>query len=305
MLTLDIFGFRALWSPYFGCSLIIIGILYFLVTGKLRSSFKRDSEALTAKQAFLFITVLILLYALKGSPIDLLGHIMFSVHMTQMAVLFLVIPPMLIVAIPAWLWRSMINWKPIKGVFHFLTKPLIALFVFNATFSFYHIPAIFDSIKMNMVLHAGYTVLLFITSICMWWPIMNKLEEYQQFYGIKRIGYIFANGMLLTPACGLIIFAGHPMYETYSNPVHWMSAMKLCVPPDALANASITGPELFNTMPLLEDQRTGGVIMKIIQEIVFGIVLAQIFFSWAREERKSELDLNPVGKTDMMGSSTK
>ncbi|MFS0782434.1 cytochrome c oxidase assembly factor CtaG [Bacillus sp. 1P06AnD] len=293
-MSLEIFGFQALWSPYFAIALILVGILFFCITVIYRSAIAKDSEPLTIKQAVLFITVLLLVYTLKGSPVDLLGHIMFSVHMTQMAILFLVVPPMLINAVPDWLWRKLLSIKTIGAIVGFFTKPLIALFVFNAAFSFYHIPAIFDAIKMNMFYHSSYTVLLFITSLFMWWPVTNKLEEHQGFYGIKRIGYIFANGMLLTPACGLIIFANHPMYETYSNPEHWMSAMELCVPGTIWANAGITGPSLFNTMPLLEDQRTGGVIMKIIQEIVFGVVLAQIFFSWARQERESEIDMNPV-----------
>ncbi|GAA3323003.1 hypothetical protein GCM10020331_045130 [Ectobacillus funiculus] len=35
-------------------------------------------------------------------------------------------------------------------------------------------------------------------------------------------------------------------------------------------------------MPVVEDQQTGGVIMKIIQEIVYGTVIGYVFFSDGR-----------------------
>jgi putative membrane protein len=41
-------------------------------------------------------------------------------------------------------------------------------------------------------------------------------------------------------------------------------------------------------MSVINDQQLGGVIMKIVQEIVYGIALAYTFFRWYRTERKQE-----------------
>lgn len=273
--------------------ILMVGVLFFLVTTVLREKISTNSEKLTVKQASLFLLVIVLVYALLGSPIDLLGHIMFSVHMTVMAIFYLVVPPLFIISIPNWLWRKLLSFRMIKICFQFLTMPLIALLVFNGLFSFYHIPLIFDVVKTNMILHTLYTIILFVTAVCMWWPLVNQLEEYQDFSGLKKIGYVFANGILLTPACALIIFANHAIYETYSNPLVWAQAMELCVPASTLVNLNLTGPEMFNTMPLLDDQKTGGVIMKIIQEIVYGIILAKIFFAWYNKENEGSVDMNP------------
>jgi len=292
-MTLDIFGFRAMWSPFFFLLLLLISIVYFLITTRYRQKLSSVSEPLTKKQVSFFISTVALLYIIKGSPLDLLGHIMFSVHMTQMALLYLVIPPLFILSFPQWLWRAFLGNKLVKPIFKFLTNPLIALIVFNGMFSFYHIPIIFDAVKTDMLLHTIFTSILFMTAVFMWWPLVNQLEEYQGFLGLKRIGYVFANGILLTPACALIIFADQPMYSTFSNPSFWLQAMELCVPAATLANLNLTGPEMFNSMPLLEDQRTGGVIMKIIQEIVYGYVLAKIFYTWYRMESKDSIDMNP------------
>lgn len=286
-MPLNIFGFRALWSPYFFLALVLLLILYFLVTVKFRHRFA-NSEPLHKKEALFFSSAILVLYLIKGSPLDLMGHLMFYAHMIQMGVLYLVVPILFIYGIPKWMWRSFIALPIVKPLFRFFTKPLIALIFFNGLFSFYHIPLIFDVIKVDMTLHTVYTIILFLFAICMWWPLITPLPEHQRISGLKKVGYIFADGILLTPACALIIFADAPMYATYSDPHAWGQALALCVPTGTLAGLNLSGPEMFNSMSLLHDQQLGGVIMKIIQEIVYGYVLALVFFEWYRKEQSDE-----------------
>lgn len=292
--TLSIFGFRALWSPYFLLAILITLLAYFLLTVKYRTRFA-NSEPLTKKQGIMFTAGILLLYIIKGGPIDLLGHLMFSAHMTQMAFLYYIIPSMFIIGTPQWVWRKLLSIKAIKLVFQFFTKPLLGLILFNSIFSIYHIPLIFDYVKTDIMLHASYTVVLFILAIFMWWPLVNQLEEYQTLSGLKKIGYIFAEGILLTPSCALIIFAETSIYETYSDPSAWAESLKLCVPSGLLSNMNLTGPEMFNLMSLVDDQQLGGVLMKIIQEIILGIILAFTFFEWARKDKEeTDVELNQV-----------
>ena len=275
-MSLEIFGFRALWSPYLFLITILVMAFYFYVTYfKARDQFKK-------KEAIYFSIAMILLYIIKGSPIDLLGHLSFSVHMIQMAFLFLVIPPFFLLGIPEWFLRKFV----FKEWFLMLSHPLITLIFFNGLFSFYHVPTIFDIVKVNMVLHGIFTTVLFISSLFMWWHLVNKIEDNQQLSGLKKIGYIFANGILITPACALIIFSKDAMYATYADPAVWMEAMKLCVPVGTLSGLNLSGPQMFIHMPVIEDQQAGGVIMKVIQEIVYGIILATTFFNWFKEDTK-------------------
>lgn len=290
-MSINIFGFRALWSPYFLLILLVITALYFLIIGPYRDRFI-NSEPTSIKTKVFFVLGMLLLYICKGSPIDLLSHIVFSAHMTQMALLYLVVPIFFIYGIPNWLWRTVVNQRYIKPVMKLFTNPIIALFVFNGLFSLYHIPLVLDYVKTDTIVHAITTVIIFIAAFFMWWPLLNKLEEWQSISGIKKLGYIFANGMLLTPACALIIFSDVALYDTYTELGAWVTALELCVPTALLSSLNLTGPEMFNFMPALEDQRTAGIIMKIIQEIVYGTLLAVVFFEWAKNERKKdELDL--------------
>ncbi|APH05381.1 cytochrome c oxidase assembly factor CtaG [Bacillus weihaiensis] len=290
-MSFDIFGFRALWSPYFLLILVLITILYFLIIGPWRHKFK-ESEPIPTKQKILFVLAIFTLYISKGSPVDLLGHIMFSAHMTQMAILYLVVPPLLILGIPNWLWKTLIYRPVIKPILKVLTNPIIALILFNGIFSIYHVPLVFDFVKTDPVYHSIMSTVIFFGAMLMWWPLLNTLPDWKSLTGIKKVGYIFADGVLLTPACALIIFATDPLYLTYSEPQAWINALQLCVPADMLSGLNLTGPEMFNILPTVEDQQLGGVLMKIIQEIVYGTILAYIFFQWAGNERKKdELEL--------------
>lgn len=286
------FGFRALWSPWFLAATVILIALYFFLI-------RKEKYRVTGKQQFFFVTSMVLLYLMKGGPFDLLGHLMFSAHMTGMAIVYLAVPPLMLLGLPQTLLREFVNNKSIRPFYLFLTKPLIALISFNGIFSLYHIPLVFDVVKTDVILHSVVSIVLLVGAFIMWWPVVTPLPEEETLTPIKKIGYIFADGVLLTPACALIIFASAPMYSTYTDPTQWLQALELCVPADMLATLNISTPELFNWFPLLEDQQLGGVIMKVVQEIVYGSILAYIFFRWARSEReKDHVDLKTEPQTN-------
>lgn len=275
--NLSMFGFRALWSPWFFLCLVGIAVLYFMLI-----------KNPTNKQRVLFITSLVSLYIVKGSPIDLLGHLNFSIHMLQMSVLYLILPPLFLLSIPGEHYRQLLSMKAFSRPFLFLTKPLFAVLLFNGVFSIYHYPIIFDGIKTNTILHASVTIFIFITALIMWWPLVCPLPEYRKLSGLQKLAYIFADGMLLTPACALIIFSGVPIYETYTNPAAWAKALELCVPASMLANIDINSVQMFSWLSPYDDQQLGGVIMKIMQEISYGYTLGAVFFQWVREEKRKE-----------------
>jgi cytochrome c oxidase assembly factor CtaG len=242
---------------------------------------------LSLKEKALFLLALFLIYLIKGSPIDLLGHLMLTFHMVQMALLYMLVPQLLFAAVPAWVWKKWIELPGIRQLFRFFTKPLMALVGFNGLFSLYHVPVIFDAVKTNAWLHGIYTGVLFVFALFMWWPLLNQLEPYQTLTGLKRVGYIFADGALLTPACALIMFSPEPFYATYTNPELWIRQLSLCVPADRLASLDLPGPEIINPLSLHDDQQLGGVIMKILQELFYGFVLLRVFIEWYRNETEN------------------
>jgi len=291
-LELQIFGFRALWSPYFLLFVAGLALLYFLVTGLLRHKFGGDDKP-TIKQQVLFYTGLVLLYIVKGSPVDLLSHIMLSFHMAQMAIFYLLFPILVIKGIPVWIWKKVVYAPVIKPVLGVLTKPVVSILLFNSLFSLYHIPAIHDFTKTSQLVHTSVSLTILVAAFIVWWPVLSPVKEMDTMKPLLKILYIFANGVLITPACALIIFANDPLFLTYSSQGAWMQAMALCVPGDVLDGIApaISGPQMFSPMSVMEDQQLGGIIMKVMQEITYGVILATVFFKWFN---KDSLKVDPI-----------
>nr|WP_203246109.1 cytochrome c oxidase assembly factor CtaG [Sporosarcina beigongshangi] len=301
MMPLSIFGFRALWSPWF-LLIVILGIaLYLFLATKMRHRFE-GTESLTRKQLVSFILSMILLYIVKGSPVDLLGHILFTMHMVQMALLLLLVAPLLIIGIPNWMWKKVFDVKMLNRVISIFTKPIISVIVFVGMFSIYHIPIILDNVKLSAPLHTGFTVTLFLAAMLFWWPVLNTLKGQPQLHGLKKIGYIILSAILITPACSLIIFVDVPVYETYQSGESWLKAMALCVPAGTLAGLSglgMSGPEMFTNMATLTDQQLGGILMKVIQEIIYVVVLGSIFIKWYKEEQDNAEEITKKALSDL------
>lgn len=287
-LDLQIFGFRALWSPYFFTFILGIALLYFLVTGPYRAKFGGDEKP-TVKQQISFYIGLLLLYSVKGAPIDLLSHIMLAAHMTQMAVYLLIFPILIIKGVPVWIWKKVVNAPVIKPVFKLFTNSIIALLAFNLLFSLYHMPAVFDFTKSSQITHSSISIILLFFAFTMWWVVLAPIKEMDKLNPLLKIGYMVANGALISPACALIIFASDPLFAAYSSDGAWMQAMSLCVPGDVLQGiaSSLSGAEMFSPMSTVEDQQLGGIIMQTIIQIIYGYIIGRVFFKWFNSNSRS------------------
>ncbi|NOV03615.1 cytochrome c oxidase assembly protein [Paenibacillus planticolens] len=259
-------GFFELWSPVLLLVIVVVGYVYrrFVAMGNGRTA----EPVSVSKQASFFIG-LALFYIGQGSPINYIGHhYLFSMHMLQQTILYLIVPICIWVGTPEWIMRSFMKNIVFRVILTFFTRPLIALFLFNMLFSIYHMPLIMDYLMKNDLSLFGYHTVLLFTAFMMWFPVFCPLPELNRLNDLKKMAYIFGNGILLTPACALIIFADTVIYDMYAN---------------------VTVP--FNHLSTLDDQQLGGVLMKIIQEVVYGATLAYIFFRWYRRERREEDDV--------------
>ncbi|RLQ93048.1 hypothetical protein D9754_01940 [Planomicrobium sp. Y74] len=218
-----------------------------------------------------FFSALSVLYLSLGSPLHVLGdHYLFSAHMLEQSLIYTLLPPLLLLGLPKRFVAPLIRVGLRTKGLSFLKRPLIPLLLFNVLFSFYHLPLIFNLVVGNSMLHNLMHLILTVTAFFMWIPLIPMVKELDRLSEIHKIGYIFAAGMLLTPACALIIFSDQSFYTVYSD-----------------------APQLFASLPPLEDQRTGGIVMKVVQEIVYSTVIGYIFFKWARKEKLDEVDEVP------------
>ncbi|WP_442602896.1 cytochrome c oxidase assembly protein [Paenibacillus sp. KN14-4R] len=261
--------FFQLWSPLLILFLFVVGLLYYRLVGSWRKSFA-NSEPVSIKQKAAFFTGIILFYIAQGSPLDYIGHhYLFSIHMLQQSILYLITPIFIITGLPSWALEPVFKVRSIRVIMRFFTSPLIAVLLFNLLFSVYHLPLVMDFVMMNELARLGYHSMLLFTAFTMWFPVFTTIPGYGSMTGLKKMGYIFVNGVLLTPACALIIFADTQLYEMYKGVV---------LP--------------FDFLPLMDDQQLGGVVMKIVQELAYGFVLYNIFRKWYNSERVHDDELS-------------
>src|SRR5690606_38130881 len=123
--------------------------LYFCGPGRVHFA---DSEPVTRLKKFWFVGGMVILYAAIGSPIDLMGHYMFTFHMLSMALAYIIASPMLLAGIPGWMLRPIGKIPGIRRL-KFLLNPLVALLLFNMAFSVYHFPGVHDYVMTNYAVH--------------------------------------------------------------------------------------------------------------------------------------------------------
>lgn len=286
------FTFRALWTPELIVGIILVSIVYgWLIKYEQRHHHTLSNTSL--RQKIYFGLGMLALYGGWGSLFYLAGHMVMSIHMLQMVLAYFVAVPFLLLGLPKWVYSRAAEWLKNKGVqpiIRFFSHPILALLLFNGLFSFYHVPFMFDSLMQSPILHSIYQYGLLLAAALMWWHMLAPLPSAYRLSDLRRIGYIFANGILITPACALIIFAPTSMYATYTDPVVWANVMSYCLPAGTEVPLSMfNGPSApLAFLDTRMDQQLAGVLMKIMQEVVYGITIGYVFKQWLRKEKQQE-----------------
>jgi putative membrane protein len=260
----NVFTYIENWNIPLNMLFVAIGIFYLLLTGPLAKRIK-GAKPVPAWKQIVFILGLGISYFSVGSPLDLMAHELFSMHMLQMSIWYFVIPPLLLLGIPEWMVRPLLKITSLRKIGKFFTKPLIILFVFNLMLSLYHVPMIFDAIMADHALHTIVHTILFLGALCAWWPLTCPIPEYDRMKGMQKFLYLIGHSVLLTPACAMMFLATEPLFAQFK-----------------------TMSDVFPILSPRLDQQLGGVIMKIIQEAVYIIVLVYLFVNWIRTQREQD-----------------
>ncbi|MDG5789180.1 cytochrome c oxidase assembly factor CtaG [Evansella sp. AB-P1] len=281
------FSARTIWTPELIIVLIIISMVYFSIIGPYRHKFK-ESENVPTKRKVYFHLGLIAIYFGFGGPLYVLGHLMLSMHMLSMAIVYLIAPPLLLLGIPSWIFKHFAKIRVIRRMFVIVGFPILGLVLFNAMISFYHLPYTFDLLLTNEGWHNIYQIAMLGAAMLMWWHLIPRLQTRYELSELKKIGYMFASGALFTPACALIIFAGSPLYATYTDPAVWAMAISYCLPPGAdIPYEVFSGDQSLALLSPLHDQQLGGASMKVIQELVYGVAIGYVFRQWMKRDKET------------------
>ena len=193
---------------------------------------------------------------------DLAEGYLYSVHMVQHMLFTLVAPPLLIAGIPAWMWRTLLRPRPLLVAFRFLTRPVVALILFNGLLLFTHWPEVVRLSVSSELAHFSLHALLFGAAMVVWWPVMSPLVELPSLSPPGQMMYLFIQSLAPTIPASFLTFGHSLLYPVYG-----------------------TFPRIWG-ISALNDQLMAGLIMKIVGGLILWGFITVIFFRWhARETR--------------------
>jgi putative membrane protein len=216
---------------------------------------------LTASQRRCAIWAGIVLFISAEWPMhDLAEGYLYSAHMIQHMLLTLVFAPLVLKAMPAWMMRAILP-PPLMRVVRAVSRPLIALVIFNLMIVFTHWPALVTASVGSEVLHLSVHVALVGSALIMWMPVFSPVIEIPRLALPTQLMYLFLQSLVPTVPASFLTFGTRPLYKVY---------------------------ELYPTpfgFTDLADQTTAGLIMKIAGGAILWGVMAVLYFRWYRMER--------------------
>jgi cytochrome c oxidase assembly factor CtaG len=226
--------------------LVGLGVAYVLAARKDRPSLLRSA---------LFFSGLVLAFVAVASPVATVAvHFLVSAHLLQNVVLAEWTPALLVLGLGPWV----AGWVARSSVARTLTRPLVALPLWLATYAVWHIPFAYEAALDNRFLldleHLSYVAV----GLCLWWPVFQ--DEPWQLPSGGKAAYLFAAFVLASPLGLLFALLPSPLYDAY-----------------------VQAPRLWGLEPL-EDQQIGGTLMAVSEAIVFFGLLAYFFVRFMAEE---------------------
>ena len=221
----------------------------------------RAEPAVTRRQRLFFYSGVVSLLIVSGWPVHDIGErSLFMFHMLEHMVLGFVAPPLLLLGMPWWLLRAIV--KPILPVVELLTRPIIALFVFNAVLALIHVPDVVDLMVRSSTAHFAFHVLVFATGTLMWWRVIDPIPDIAGLVPFLKMGYVFLQSLVPTIPASFLTLGSSALYPVYE-----------------------TMPRLWG-ISAHRDQIIAGLIMKLGGGLLLWGVIAGIFFRWWAEEQR-------------------
>ncbi|HSJ49700.1 MAG TPA: cytochrome c oxidase assembly protein [Actinomycetota bacterium] len=251
------------WHPHADVWLLLGGLWgAYLVAWRRRAADVPAAGEQRARRTVLFTTGMALLVLASDWPVhDLAEQRLYSAHMVQHLVYTLVAAPLLVAGVPAWMWRSLLRPVPVAAVFGFLTRPVVALAVFNGLLLFTHWPEVVNASVGSELTHFGLHVAIVGSAIVMWWPVLSPLPERPALSPPLQMVYLFLQSLAPTIPASFLTFGSSPLYAAYEAfPRTW-------------------------GLSALDDQLIAGLVMKIAGGLILWGFIAVIFFNWHARER--------------------
>lgn len=215
-----------------------------------------------ARRTIMFSIGMGILVLASSWPVhDLAEDRLYSVHMIQHMLFTLVATPLLVAGTPAWMWRALLPPGVVRAAFRALTRPVVAIALFNGLLLFTHWPQIVEASVGSELTHFVLHALTVGSAVVMWWPVLSPLPDLPALTPPAQMLYLFAQSLAPTIPASFLTFGRTLLYPVYG-----------------------TFPRIWG-IPALTDQLVAGLIMKLAGGLILWGFIAVIFFNWHARER--------------------
>lgn len=247
---------------------------------------RRGGRHFPAWRPLLFTVGLAMLAVALMSPVDLLADASFTWHMVQHDVLMLVALPLLLLGapfipvvrgLPAGLRRRVFipfaRQGAVRAVVRFITRPVVALVLYEGTLLLWHLPAFYDAALFNPWAHYAMHLSFIVTGLCFWWNLVTPYPFPSLLHPLLRVLMLFASSVVNSGLSAMIVFSDSVLYGYETQPGFW-------------------------GLTMLTDQEIGSGLMWVMGGMLRLAAITAIFITYAVQENAKEPALQAARARD-------
>jgi putative membrane protein len=242
-------------------AIVALGVYSVRVIGPL--AVPAGQPIVTRNQKLYFAAGVALLWVAADWPLhDIAENYLYSVHMVQHLMISFMVPPLLLLAMPEWLARLIVlDDSRSARILRVATRPVVAGIVFNAVQVLTHWTSVVNTSVNNGAFHYGIHLLVFVSALLMWFPVLGPLRELQMSEPGKML-YLFLMSLVPTVPAAWLTFAESPVYSAYDH-----------------------DPRLWG-IGVITDQQAAGAVMKVLGGTYLWLLIAIRFFRFSARQRE-------------------
>ena len=222
-------------------------------------------KVVSKRQKITFIVATVLLFISADWPLhDIAEDHLYSAHMLQHLLITFIIPPLFLLSIPMWLANLLVVSDTFSSqIIRKLSHPVVAGVIFNALVALTHWSGFVQFSADSGIFHYTIHVLLFITALLMWLPVVSPIPELRLSLPGQMI-YLFLMSIIPTVPAAWLTFAEGTVYNHYDD-----------------------GYQMWG-ISVQSDQQAAGLIMKLLGGFYLWGIIVFKFYIFAREHTRNQ-----------------
>lgn len=243
-----------------------VGIAYYVLNVLGPKAVPEGQPIVSTKNKVTYVAGIVALWVASDWPMhDISEEYLYSAHMVQHLIISLIVPPLLLAAMPEWLARLIVSRDGRSGVWvRRMAHPVLAGVLFNAVTATTHVKVVVNTSIEVGAFHYLVHLVVFFTAVLMWIPVISPLPELRMKLPGQMI-YLFLMSVLPTVPGAWLTFAEGALYEVYDHDVRLWGI-----------NVS-------------SDQQAAGLIMKVAGGFYLWGWITFRFYQWSGEDEGGAL----------------